>query len=359
LDVDDFLGMMSFGADVARFDFDEVVIGGSPQIQATDQVFNLAAVSESSLSLDADALTNITANNGLQSISLVAKGDDYQWDIPEIESEGVGIGLLANGTGSEIQLSSVLVQGNQFTAGSYSDLTANNTSLGAYEIKLGSALGTLDIGASTLSSSFFTNLESGRTSGPSVQITDSTQLKMLSTSGDIGIRSHGGDIRIDDSKVGYYNGTGEFTNGGANIFIDTINPDVNGTVRLTNSTLKAESISTAVRGPEGQLLINGSTLSAAATLDLYATGSGGIIRFTGDSTLKSSAASKNISAKTVRIDPDVNVKVIGAGSNLGVAVDNKEYSEDATVRSCGSSNCGYFVDGAGTPIPVPSTSFSN
>jgi hypothetical protein len=103
-------------------------------------------------------------------------------------------------------------------------------------------------------------------------------------------------------------------------------------------------------GPNGQLLINGTTFNAYSALKLYAEGSNGLVRFTGNSTLNGPSAT--IAAKTVTIDSGVSVTVSNP-TGLRVHTDTRNFSNNGGPNTFGS-----FTDGS-APISVAPNSFSS
>ena len=103
-------------------------------------------------------------------------------------------------------------------------------------------------------------------------------------------------------------------------------------------------------GPNGQLLINGTTFNAYSALKLYAEGSNGLVRFTGDSTLNGPSAT--IAAKTVTIDSGVSVTVSNP-TGLRVHTDTRNFSNNG-----GPTTFGAFTDGE-SPINVPDNNFDS
>lgn len=354
LTLDQYLSLLSTGNDSTRFNRAEIVIGGSPEVQPTEKISSLAFVSETTLDLSSESLLDLNDNKGLQSLALVAKGDNYDWNIPELDAVGVNVGLLADGDGSSLNLGDVTMQEATFAAGSEGAINVDNRSLSGLDLHLGAGDGGVNVSSSTVEGGFL-GIQSERTSGPGVDITDSTQLRMLSSSSLDGfrfitLRTQGGDIALDQSQAGFYNDSdGLFSPVDGLFLLDTLNPDASGTVSLTDSTLMAGAIHTRAHGPNGQLLVDGSTIQASGILQLYAPGSSGTVRFTGDSTLGGNTV--EIAGNTVRIDPDVEVEFNGGGTNLGVFANNQEYSIPSTDRNCGGQPCGSFTDGTGKIEP--------
>lgn len=172
----------------------------------------------------------------------------------------------------------------------------------------------------------------------SFTISSSSQLRTLGEEIDplqIYIAARGGDLSVFDSDIS----------------ADNINLESNlNNIVLTNSTISADVIRARAMGPNGQLLINGTTFNANSALKLYAEGSNGLVRFTGNSTLNGSSAI--IAAKTVTIDSGVSVNVSNP-TGLRVHTDNRNFSNNG-----GPSTNGAFVNGS-SPISVAPNSFGS
>lgn len=172
----------------------------------------------------------------------------------------------------------------------------------------------------------------------SFTISNSSQLRTLGNAIDplqIYIAARGGDLSVLDSDISADNVNLE----------STLNNIV-----LTNSTISADVIRARAMGPNGQLLINGTTFNAYSALKLYAEGSNGLVRFTGNSNLNGPSAT--IAAKTVTIDSGVNVTVSNP-TGLRVHTDLRNFSNNG-----GPNTFGAFTDGE-APIDVPDNNFDS
>jgi hypothetical protein len=172
----------------------------------------------------------------------------------------------------------------------------------------------------------------------SFTISNSSQLRTLGEVIDplqIYVAARGGDLSVLDSDISADNVNLE----------STLNNIV-----LTNSNISADVIRARAMGPNGQLLINGTTFNAYSALKLYAEGSNGLVRFTGNSNLNGPSAT--IAAKTVTIDSGVNVTVSNP-TGLRVHTDLRNFSNNG-----GPNTFGAFTDGE-APINVPNNNFSS
>jgi len=172
----------------------------------------------------------------------------------------------------------------------------------------------------------------------SFTISNSSQLRTLGEQVDplqIYVAARGGDLSVLDSDIS-----------GDNVNLEsTLN-----NVVLTNSVINADVIRARAMGPNGELLINGTTFNASSALKLYAEGSNGQIRFTGNSTLN--GTSTTLAAKTVTINQGVNVTV-GNPAGLRVHTTTRNFSNDG-----GSTSFGAFTNG-GVPISVAPNTFGS
>jgi hypothetical protein len=172
----------------------------------------------------------------------------------------------------------------------------------------------------------------------SFTISSSSQLRTLGEVIDplqIYIAARGGDLSVLDSDISADNVNLE----------STLNNIV-----LTTSTISADVIRARAMGPNGQLLINGTTFNAYSALKLYAEGSNGLVRFTGNSTLNGPSAT--IAAKTVTIDSGVSV-IVNNPTGLRVHTDTRNFSNNGGPNTFGS-----FTDGE-VQINVPNNNFSS
>ena len=172
----------------------------------------------------------------------------------------------------------------------------------------------------------------------SFTISSSSQLRTLGEVIDplqIYIAARGGDLSVLDSDISADNVNLE----------STLNNIV-----LTTSTISADVIRARAMGPNGQLLINGTTFNAYSALKLYAEGSNGLVRFTGNSNLNGPSAT--IAAKTVTIDSGVSV-IVNNPTGLRVHTDTRNFSNNGGPNTFGS-----FTDGE-VQINVPNNNFSS
>lgn len=148
--------------------------------------------------------------------------------------------------------------------------------------------------------------------GRSINITDSSQIVALTYMDqlDIHLKALGGDLSITNSNLE-----------GRNIKLEAHLTHL----LVTNSTINGDVIRARSIGQNGELIINGSNFYANSALKLYAEGSNGQVRFTGNSSIDS--PNIDIAGKTVTIDSGVNVQV-GNPSSLRVYTDNPQFSND-------------------------------
>ncbi len=162
-------------------------------------------------------------------------------------------------------------------------------------------------------------LESKKTSGTAIQIDSSAQLLSLlantktGAGGTIKFTSAGGDILVNGGTVRAEKGTVDIRNQGAA-----------GTISLNNATLRGDVVKVGALGANGQLLIGGGTIEANTAIKLYAPGSNGTVRFTGDVSLNGRSM-KTIAGNTVTIDNSKTVS-IGGGKPANVFTNNPNYT---------------------------------
>jgi hypothetical protein len=189
------------------------------------------------------------------------------------------------------------------------------------------------------------NITSGKTTGIAVNIGSSGQLLSLLNAAAPG---PGGKIIITASAPNSSSsidvrGTVQADRGA----VDIRNAGDNGSINLSNATLSADILKTAVLGTNGTLNIGGGTLTADTVLKLYATGSNGTINFIADVSLNGNS-SKIIAANTVKIFDNVTVTVNGP-SAASVYTNNAKYS--ATFGGDGSTTGTFAGKGATAPQP--------
>ncbi len=149
-------------------------------------------------------------------------------------------------------------------------------------------------------------LNSTLASGTAISVDNSGQLLALlknaqpGTGGIVKLSSVGGLISVNGGTIR--------ADGGR---IDIRNTGGAGNINLTNATLSGDVVKAGVFGSNGALFIGGgATISADTLLKLYATGSGGAVRFTSDVALNGNST-KLIAGKTVQIDPTHTVTIGG------------------------------------------------
>jgi hypothetical protein len=179
------------------------------------------------------------------------------------------------------------------------------------------------------------------TAGRGINITDSTQIRALSYMDPLAVKliTLTGDLSINGSEIDAGAGPIALESQLTNLL-------------LTNSSLTGDIIRARSLGPNGELIINGTSFNASTALKLYAEGSNGQVRFTGNSFINS--PSTDIAGKTVTINPGVSVNV-SHPSGLRVYTDNPQFSNNLP------NSYGSFTTGEGnTPITnVSSQGFDN
>lgn len=155
------------------------------------------------------------------------------------------------------------------------------------------------------------NLESRKTSGTAISVTNSGQILALLAAaapgpgGKITFSSAGGDINVAGGTVRADRGT-----------IDIQNTGATGAVNLTNANLNANIVKVGALGNNGQLTIGGGTITADSAIKLYAGGSNGTVLFNGDVSLNGNSV-KTIAGDTVTI---VNGKTVTIGGSQPASV---------------------------------------
>ncbi len=137
------------------------------------------------------------------------------------------------------------------------------------------------------------------------------------------------------------------------------NIDLNGTVpgngSLGTLNIAGDVVKVAALGTDGVLKIQGGTISAETTLQLYATGFNGEVRFMGNVSLNGTSV-KNIAGNSVRIDNGVLVNVDQRGGPANIFVNNGATgAPNAFYTGFGGNGqtTGTFTGaGANTPRPL-------
>ena len=147
-------------------------------------------------------------------------------------------------------------------------------------------------------------INSRKTNGTAISITDSGQLLALLAAtdgggGNIKLSSAGGGIAVNGGTIQADRGT-----------IDIRNTGDSGSINLANATLNASTIKVGALGSNGTLTIGGGTISADKLIRLYAGGSNGMIVFSDNVTLSGNSL-KQIAADTVTINNGKVVTVHG------------------------------------------------
>ena len=148
-------------------------------------------------------------------------------------------------------------------------------------------------------------LESRKTTGTAIEITNTAQLNSLlamsvpGESGKIEIKSAGGLILANGGKINASRGTVDIQNTGP------------GNITLNNADISANVIKAQTHGADGTLTIGGGKLNANTLLSLYASGSNGKIKFTENTALNGSGF-KSIAANAVTIADGRKVNVGGS-----------------------------------------------
>jgi len=176
-----------------------------------------------------------------------------------------------------------------------------------------------------------------------INITDSTQLQVLASDPNALLRlaSETGNINIDASTL----------QSGKDIEIEAMK----GNVSITNSTLAGDIIKARTLGPNGQLIIGGTTFNATTLLRLYAEGGSGLVNFIANTALK--GANIDIAGNTVQITNPAGggttVVSIDPSSNFRVYTNTDNYNK---------AGFGTFTDGVnqkGSTLNVDKHPFKN
>jgi len=176
-------------------------------------------------------------------------------------------------------------------------------------IKVSDATSTHDHGEITI--------DSRKTLGPAISITNSGQLLALLTGspgkGQITFQSAGGDISVDGGTVQADGGTVLIRNNGAA-----------GVVNLNGAVIHGDIIKIGALGTNGTLNIGGGTISADSIIRLYAGGSNGTVNFTDNVTLSGNSV-KTIAGDTVTIF-DGKVVTVNGPAPVNVFTNNPNYT---------------------------------
>jgi len=163
------------------------------------------------------------------------------------------------------------------------------------------------------------SLKSKKKKGQAITVSNTGQILALLAAaapgpgGTINITSAGGAINVNGGTVEADRGT-----------IDMRNYGAAGVVNLTDANLSANVLKVGALGSNGELIINGGSLSADGAIELYAGGSDGTVLFDGDVTL-SGNSTKTIAGDTVTIVNGVKV-TIGGSQRANVFTNNANYS---------------------------------
>ena len=161
-------------------------------------------------------------------------------------------------------------------------------------------------------------LDSRKTSGTAVNIQSSAQLLSLLSGaapgpgGSIKITSAGGQIAMA--------GTATADRG----TVDIRNNGNTGNITVTGATLHGDVVKIGALGNNGTLVVNGGNISADSSIKLYAGGSNGSVKFTGNVTLSGTSV-KTIYGQTVTISNGKIVTVLGPGP-ANVFTNNANYA---------------------------------
>lgn len=224
------------------------------------------------------------------------------------------------------------VPDGSFLASSSRDIQLSTAGINSSSVQLDAAR---DITVSH-STSVVAKSRTSLTAGRGVSITDSTLLRALSEVDplQLSIQARGGDLTLLNSQID-----------AAEVKLESLVANLS----LTNSVVSGDVIRARTLGPDGTLLINGTTFNAASALKLYAEGSNGQVRFSGNSSLNSPSAT--LAGKTVTIDPGVSVSV-SSPANFRVYTDNAQFSNNSP------NGYGAFTND-GAPFTVNQQGFGN
>jgi len=185
------------------------------------------------------------------------------------------------------------------------------------------------------------SLKSEKRTGQAITVSNSGQiLALLSAAapgpgGTIKFTSAGGAINVNGGTVEADSGT-----------IDMRNYGAAGAVNLTNATLTANVLKVGALGNNGELIINGGTLTADGAIELYAGGSDGTVLFDGDVSLNGNSV-KTIAGDRVTI---INGVIVTIGGSQQASV----YTNHANYNGSGGngSTSGKFAGAGASTHPL-------
>ena len=167
-------------------------------------------------------------------------------------------------------------------------------------------------------------LQSGKTAGTAINVTNSGNLRALLNAaapgpgGTVVITSAGGDVNIAGT-LRADRGTVSVQNNGLTGIINL----------LAGHNISADVVKVGALGNNGILNIGGGSISADTLLKLYAGGTNGTINFVSNQNLNGAGA-KIIAAKTVNVNSGVNVGISGGSATFHT--DNPNYNGAGIVK---------------------------
>jgi hypothetical protein len=126
--------------------------------------------------------------------------------------------------------------------------------------------------------------------------------------------------------------------------------EAGGNVTIDRTSIGADFVRVRTLAPNGTLTIGNSSISATQSMDLYADGSNGTVRFVGNTTLNSGTnGTTTVAGHTVQVDSGVSVTVTApAGFNVHSDVENFNTGSYGNFISNGSP-LNFVADGIRGP----------
>ena len=344
----------------AVFHFEDLVILGSPSINSTSGARNLMLASNQGISLTdpiyfsetrlaiPSGSATLTLDSSLDNLMLVSNTGSIYFDSRfRLNGTNQNVFIQTYGASADIEVysntptyyepSQIELPNGALHMAAGRDILFSAARVLANTVNLNAKRDVNLSASSRISASSKVDITAGR----GINITDSTQIRALSSIDPLAVKliTLSGDLSISGSQID--------TGAGAIALESQLT-----NLLLTNSNLTADIIRARSLGPNGELIINGTSFNASTALKLYAEGSNGKVRFTGNSFLNS--PSTDIAGKTVTIDTGVSVNV-SHPSGLRVYTDNPQFSNNLP------NGYGSFTTGeSNTPITnVNSQGFDN
>lgn len=274
--------------------------------------YQLALVSPGTVNLDATGINGANFNGGDAALTSLAEGGD---------GGTFHIGTDAKPIGGDVNLNSAITAttGANATALTTGGKGGTVSIIANGAVNVNSTVKVSDSAAGRASKQGGSiRIESRRTSGMAINVTNSGQLLSLLSAaapgpgGKVEFVTAGGDININGSTVQADKGTVNIVNAGG------------GNITLANAVLRGDVVKAGVVGASGQLIIGGGSIDANSAIKLYASGSNGTVRFNDNVTLNGNSV-KTIAGNTVTIDNGKTVTVNGS-SAANVYTNHPNYS---------------------------------